>query len=154
MKYIFFLKGIVMKLKQQIHLLVKCLSAILPTCWWYNIDMVMWFCLQSYFCLSRNCVSQIWIAGTFPEEESTSNFLPILALLMCQTFQKASYFKLRKLTFYKKCLSYFLLVLYFCIVILQTLFLALCQSRFSGFFSMMNQVESIFRIILRDVFAK
>ena len=118
------------------------------------------FAYQSYFCLSRNCVSQIWIASTSPEEESTSNFLLVLELSMYQTFQKASYFKLGKSNFwfyaplFKKCLSYFLLVLCFCIVIVQTLFLALCENLFNRFFSMMNQIESIFRIILRIIFAK
>ena len=144
-----------MKLKHQIHLLVKYLSAILPRCWWHNIDMVMWFCLSVMYLL----VDEL----RFPNLDSryiTRRGIDIQFFTGTGIVKKHHTLNWGNRTFgfydplCKKCLSYFLLVLYFCIVILQTLFLALCQNPFNGFFSMMNQIESIFRIILRAVFAK
>ena len=49
----------------------------------------------------------------------------------------------------QKCLSYFCWF-YIFIVILQILFLALCQNPFNGFFSMMSQIEFTFSISTLD----
>ena len=88
----FFKKGTVAKLLQQTLLFVKILSAILGRCWWHNINIAMWYCLQSHFCLSRNYVYQNWRAGAPLEKESTDTFLQVLVMSLCQTFEKTSYF--------------------------------------------------------------
>ena len=98
-------------------------------------------------------------------------FLQILVMSLCQIFQKTPYFnqKIRTekigllvfLLFYNQkccwfCLKFdhgfffyvFFKILFifhgfiFFIVILQVIFLALCQNHFNGFFSMMHQLES------------
>ena len=51
------------------------------------------FAYKSCFCLSRYYIYQILIAGTPLKEESAGNFLQVLVMSLCETFQKTSHRK-------------------------------------------------------------
>ena len=148
-----------MKLKQQTHLLVKSLNAILniTQC---NIDMIMWFCLSVIFLLIKElslpnldsrCISQREISSQFFTGTGNTTVPSISKKHHTLNWENQTFGFYDHL--YTKMFKLLFVGFIFFIVTLQTFFLALRQNPFNGFFSMMNQIESnlIFQHLTRDI---